>query len=178
LFVLFDWKSFVKTRKNIFRKIRNTASFDRTKLSHNDCFKNFAKIFFTQILIENPIDYDYRTQGLKFFMVKWQVAYLNITNRYITYRAFHRFGQAKFPDGGSILGSKQFLILSQLPSKILLNSKVVKINQKIIILLCKSKSVTHSVWLHIWIGFEPSTRHHFRPFITMKEQNWKSKQDN
>jgi hypothetical protein len=24
------------------------------------------------------------------------------------YRAFHRFGQAKFPDGGSILGSSQF----------------------------------------------------------------------
>ena len=61
------------------------------------------------------------------------------------YRAFHRFGQAKFPDGGSVFGSSQFSILSQLPSKMLLDSKVVKINPKIIILLCWSKSVTHSV---------------------------------
>jgi len=49
-----------------------------------------------------------------------------------THRAFHGFGQAKFPDGGSILGSIQFLIL---PPKILLDSKVVKIEQKIIISL-------------------------------------------
>jgi len=47
------------------------------------------------------------------------------------YRVFHRFGQAKFPDGGSVLDS----ILPQLPPKILLNSKVVKINPKIIISL-------------------------------------------
>ncbi len=32
-----------------------------------------------------------------------------------TYRAFHRFGHAKFPDGGSVLGSSQFSILPQLP---------------------------------------------------------------
>jgi hypothetical protein len=51
------------------------------------------------------------------------------------YRAFHRFGHAKFPDDGSILGSSQFLILPQLPPKILLNSKVVKIDPKTIILL-------------------------------------------
>ena len=56
------------------------------------------------------------------------------------YRAFHEFGQAKFSNGSSVLGLSQFSILPQLPPKILLNSKVVKINQKIIILLCKSKS--------------------------------------
>jgi len=54
----------------------------------------------------------------------------------IDYRAFHRFWQAKFPDGGLILGSSQFSILPQLPPKILLDSKVVKIDPKIIILLC------------------------------------------
>jgi len=32
------------------------------------------------------------------------------------YRAFHRFGQAKFPDGGSILGSRQFSILLAAPA--------------------------------------------------------------
>jgi len=45
-----------------------------------------------------------------------------------TYRAFHRFGQAKFPDGGSVLGSGQFSILPQLPLKTMLSSKGVKIN--------------------------------------------------
>jgi len=35
-----------------------------------------------------------------------------------TYRAFHGFGQAKFADGGSILGSSQFTQLPQLPLKI------------------------------------------------------------
>ncbi len=58
---------------------------------------------------------------------------------------FHSFGQAKFSDGGSILGSSQFSIMPQLPPKILLNSKVVKIDPKIIISLHYYKSVTHSV---------------------------------
>ena len=49
------------------------------------------------------------------------------------YRAFRRFRQTKFPNGGLILSSSQFLILPQLPPKILLNSKVVKIDPKIMI---------------------------------------------
>jgi len=52
------------------------------------------------------------------------------------YRAFHRFSKTKFLDGGFILGSNQFWKLPQLPPKILLNSKVVKIDPKIIISLC------------------------------------------
>jgi len=47
------------------------------------------------------------------------------------YRAVHGFGQDKFPDGGSVLGT----ILPQLPPKIMLDSKVAKINPKIIISL-------------------------------------------
>jgi len=43
---------------------------------------------------------------------------------------FHRFGQAKFTDGGLVLGSSQFSILPLLPPKILLDSKVVKIDLK------------------------------------------------
>jgi len=39
------------------------------------------------------------------------------------YRAFHGFGQAKFPDGGLILGSRQFSILPQLPQKMMLGLK-------------------------------------------------------
>jgi len=38
------------------------------------------------------------------------------------YRAFHGFGQAKYPNGGLVLGSSQFSALSQLPPKILLES--------------------------------------------------------
>jgi len=51
----------------------------------------------------------------------------------IWYRAFLEHGQAKFPDGGLILGSRQFTLLPQLPPKILLDLKVVKIDSKIII---------------------------------------------
>jgi len=32
-----------------------------------------------------------------------------------TYRAFYGFGQAKLPNGGSILGLNQFSLLPQLP---------------------------------------------------------------
>jgi len=49
-----------------------------------------------------------------------------------TYKTFHGFGHAKFPDGGSVLGSSQFSTLPQLPPKILLDSKVFKIDLKII----------------------------------------------
>jgi len=41
-----------------------------------------------------------------------------------------RFGQAKFLDGGLVLGLSQFSKLPQLPSNIMLNTKVVKIDQK------------------------------------------------
>ncbi len=47
---------------------------------------------------------------------------------YLLYRVFHGFGQAKFSDGGSILGSSQFSILPQLLLKIMLNSKVFKMD--------------------------------------------------
>ncbi len=48
-----------------------------------------------------------------------------------SYRAFHGFVQAKFPDGGSALDSGQFSILSQLHQKLMLASKGVKIDSKI-----------------------------------------------
>jgi len=46
------------------------------------------------------------------------------------------FGQAKFPNGGSVLGLIQISILPQQPPKIMLYSKVVKIDSNIIISLC------------------------------------------
>jgi hypothetical protein len=46
----------------------------------------------------------------------------------VSYRAFHGFRQAKFAFGGLILGSSQFTILPQLPLKMMLNLKVVKMD--------------------------------------------------
>jgi len=43
----------------------------------------------------------------------------------------YKFGQAKFPNGGSALGSSQFSILPQLHQKMMLASKGVKIDSKI-----------------------------------------------
>jgi len=45
-------------------------------------------------------------------------------------------GQAKFSDGGSVLGSSQFSILPQLPQKMMLGLKGVKIDSKISSSLC------------------------------------------
>jgi hypothetical protein len=49
---------------------------------------------------------------------------------------FTRFGLAKFPDGGSVLGSSQFTVQPQLTPKIMLGLKEVKIDSKISNLLC------------------------------------------
>ena len=51
----------------------------------------------------------------------------------VLYRAFYGFGQAKFANGGLILGSSRFTLLSQLPLKMMLGLKVVIIDSKIII---------------------------------------------
>jgi len=63
----------------------------------------------------------------------WTDYLLKLKSRDRFYRAYHGFGHAKFPDDGSVLSSSQFSILppSQLPPKILLDSKVVKIDTKI-----------------------------------------------
>jgi len=52
-----------------------------------------------------------------------------------TYIVYRRFGQTKFSDCGLVLDSSQCSILPQLPKKIRLDSKVVKIDPKIIISL-------------------------------------------
>jgi hypothetical protein len=54
----------------------------------------------------------------------------------LSYRAFHGFGQAKFPDGGSVLGLSQFSVLPQLPPKMMPGLKEVKIDSKISNLHC------------------------------------------
>ncbi len=49
------------------------------------------------------------------------------------YSVFHQLRQAKF--GGSILSSSQFLLLPQLPQKMELASKAVKVDSKKTVLL-------------------------------------------
>jgi hypothetical protein len=51
------------------------------------------------------------------------------------YSVLHGFMQGKFANGGSILGSSQFLQLAQRPFKTMHAIKAVKINLKIIISL-------------------------------------------
>ncbi len=51
------------------------------------------------------------------------------------YRVFHGLGQAKFAYGSFILGSSHFILLPQLPLKMMLVIKVDKIDSKIIISL-------------------------------------------
>jgi len=48
----------------------------------------------------------------------------------LDYKAFHRFGQAKFASAGLFLGLSQFSLLPQLPQIMTLNSKFVKMNSK------------------------------------------------
>jgi len=64
---------------------------------------------------------------------KSDIAMINVTNNFYLnnfYRAFHRFGLAKFPDGGSVLGSSLFSILPQLPPKYCSIQKWSKLTEK------------------------------------------------
>ena len=63
--------------------------------------------------------------------------YRNISSKNIVgdvtvdcYIALYRFGQAKFPNGGSVLGSSQFSILPQLPQKAMIGLKGSKLTQQ------------------------------------------------
>ncbi len=59
------------------------------------------------------------------------------TDEWCSYSVFQGFSKAKFAYGGSIFSSSQFLILPQLPQKMKLTSKVVKIDPEIIVSLLK-----------------------------------------
>ncbi len=83
------------------------------------------------------------------FFWTWQPCQVSHTEPK-SYKAFHRFGQAKLAYSGSILGSSQFTLLPQLPPKMMLDLKVVKIDSKIYKSLHYYKSMTHSVC--IWLS--------------------------
>ncbi len=56
---------------------------------------------------------------------------ISLWHQHLNYRAFYRFGYAKFSDGGFDLGSSQVSILPQLPQKMTLGLKGVKIGSKL-----------------------------------------------
>jgi len=61
---------------------------------------------------------------------------LSASLSHFCYRAFHRFWQAKFPDGGLVLGSSRFSELPQPAPKMMLFLNKVKIDSKISNSLC------------------------------------------
>jgi hypothetical protein len=78
----------------------------------------------------------------KHFSLKTDVGSKSITNptkidENFVLQCVSGFSKAKSANGGSILSSSQFLILPQLPQKIKIASKVVKVDSKIIISLPK-----------------------------------------
>jgi len=58
-----------------------------------------------------------KTVGATFFTCFYQFITIILSLFEEYYRAFHRFGQAKFASGGLILGSSQLTLLPQLPLK-------------------------------------------------------------
>ena len=62
----------------------------------------------------------------------------------------------KIRNGGLVLGLSQFLLQPQLSQKMILDSKVVESDSKIITSVCLSKSVTHSVAITKPGGFDIS----------------------
>jgi hypothetical protein len=78
----------------------------------------------------NPQVFFYSNQ---FFSVDQRKQIVFVVSHF--YSVFHLFRPAKFAYGSSILSSSQFFLMSQLPQKMKLASKVVKSDSKIIISL-------------------------------------------
>jgi hypothetical protein len=72
----------------------------------------------------------YLLLSLKRLGIRFESKQINTTER------FTDKGKLNFPHGGSVLGLSQFSILPQLPLKMMLGLKVVKINSKISNWLC------------------------------------------
>ncbi len=89
---------------------------------------------------------------------------------FVFYSVFHWFVQAKFPNGGSILGSSKFSLLPQLPPKILLDSKMVKLDSKIIISLFLNIFLVCPIWLPVFSHFfynEPELGERINPNMAL-----------
>jgi hypothetical protein len=89
-----------------------------------------------------------------------RISFINKRTKAGLYSVFQGFRKAKSANGGSILSSGQFLILPQLPQKIKLASKVVKVDSKIIISYLRSKSLKLTVEVAVCKGVYP-TKHLF-----------------
>jgi len=70
---------------------------------------------FKQPLKAFAVDQCGQGKQLQIVLLRLRKTFFLMTFKHFSYRAFHRFGQPKFDDGGSILGSSQFTLLPQLP---------------------------------------------------------------
>ncbi len=71
---------------------------------------HFMSIFWTFAPLELHWSFLRMANRVQYKILAWCLC----VNKLMKYRAFHGFGQAKFPDGGSVLGSSQFKQLPQL----------------------------------------------------------------
>jgi hypothetical protein len=122
LFKFFVWAR--AAQMHLAGHVFETPALGVVRKWHNNVRDGRSLLFLPQFILK---DWVYKT---------WQRCGLRKL-----YSVFHQIGQAKFADVGSILSSSQFLLLSQLPQKMELASKVVKIDSKIIILQLWSKYV-------------------------------------
>jgi len=113
------WKFFVTKKRNWMRdKILIINFFSKIKFWKEK--KIWRKICFDICVAR----YEATTLGEK----KWLLVFFALLSCTFCYIVFNGFGKAKFAVGGSILGPSQFTLLPQLPPKILIDSKVVKID--------------------------------------------------
>jgi hypothetical protein len=75
----------------------------------------------------NGPEMDFDSPNMASGTLKQTIMYKLPTVSVECYKAFRRFWQEKFPDGGSVLGSSKFSVLPQLPPKMMFGLKEVKI---------------------------------------------------
>ncbi len=127
--------NFLETNSNLaYNKVRHF--YNKVRLFHNKLrlFHNRGSLFKTKFRLRNC----FLETNSNLARLSSQVEDKKISSDLlIFYSVFQGFRQAKSSNVGLILSSSQFLILPQLPQKIRLASKVVKVDSKIIILLPK-----------------------------------------
>ncbi len=155
----------------MFWAFRETIATVGIKISsvHPTTKKSFQNYFSTKFFSFdfNNFELQFMLIGWKLLLLVWQSPRDQVLRLVVIYSVFQGFSKAKTANGGSILSSSQFLILPQLPQKIKLASKVVKVDSKIIRShYLRSKSLKLTVW--------SSGRHRGKSweFSTLNHQPW------
>jgi hypothetical protein len=130
-------KTLMKLTPNCLTHKGGMWSDNKLPIKHQKCFGHFSLSHsFSLWSVHTQREYILRQKRrlieikMLLFLERLFLLFISAEEFLTYYRAFHRFGQAKFPDGGLVLGSSRFSILPQLPPKKLVISKVVKIIPK------------------------------------------------